>query len=232
MAPHHDDSADQQHRLQVLANGVGDLAHRLNNALTTVIGLTDWHLVSQHHGDELRADLEKIRAAAAAAEQAVKEILQLARAAEATAPRGGESPAGGHQRHRAPRSEPPTSARSGAACVLLVDDEPEVRTSLSVMVRTLGYDVHAVPSGPAALEWLERETAGVVVTDLGMPGMNGEELAAALHVRHPRLPVVLLTGWTDRSTIIPPGVTRLLPKPLRMAQLRAALSTLLGAQDP
>ena len=98
----------------------------------------------------------------------------------------------------------PAAPVAPARHVLLVDDQVDVRTSLSVMIRTLGYDVHAVDGGRAALSWLETQSASLVITDLGMPGMSGRELAAAIAKRHQALPVVLLTGWADGEPEGPP----------------------------
>jgi CheY-like chemotaxis protein len=209
---------DSAEPLQSFASNVGDLAHRFNNALTTVVGLTDWHLFTDQPGAGLRDDLQKIRAAATSAEQTAREIQQLTRAAASNLVRPTRVEA-----VVAPSSEPARSCR-----VLLVDDQADVRASLTVMIRTLGYDVHAVDGGRAALAWLETTKASLVITDLGMPGMSGGELAAAIAERHPALPVVLLTGWADAEPDGHPGIARVLPKPLRMAQLREALVSLIG----
>jgi DNA-binding NtrC family response regulator len=113
--------------------------------------------------------------------------------------------------------------------VLLVDDQVDVRNSLSVMVRTLGYAVHAVEDGEAALEWLADHGASAVLTDFEMPGMNGEALAEAITERHPDVPIVLLSGWSELTTTRARECVRLvLPKPLRMAQLRECLETIVG----
>ena len=211
-------SADHAEPLQSFASNVGDLAHRFNNALTTVVGLTDWHLYTDQPGTDLRGDLQKIRAAATSAEQTAREIQRLTRAAASNLVRP----------QRATPVEAPPAPVAPARHVLLVDDQLDVRTSLTVMIRTLGYDVHAVDGGRAALAWLETESTSLVITDLGMPGMSGTELAAAIVMRHQALPVVLLTGWADGEPDRRPGIARVLPKPLRMAQLRDALVSLIG----
>lgn len=212
-------ATDQAEPLQSLAASVGDLAHRFNNALTTVVGLADWHLFAGAPDSGLRDDLQKIRAAATSAEQTAKEIQQLTRAAATNLVR---------PIRRAAPAEPTPTPAGQTLRVLLVDDQADVRTSLSVMIRTLGYDVHAVDGGTAALAWLETGSASLVITDLGMPGMDGNMLAAAIAERHPMLPVVLLTGWAEAEPGDRPDITRVLPKPLRMAQLREALVSLVG----
>lgn len=213
--------------LQNFASDVGTLAHRFNNALTTVLGLADWHLVTGSHEEPLRLDLEKIRSAAGHAEQTAREIQRLTKdtAAQLLRPvpmaidvSGGQSPTG-HLLGTVPSRN----------TVLLVDDEPEVRTSLAVMLRTLGYDVHAVDGGEAALAWIAQSTPSLVITDLGMPGMDGNALASAVRCRWPEVPIVLLTGWATVAEDAPDGIRALLPKPLRMAQLRQCLLEIVGA---
>jgi CheY-like chemotaxis protein len=205
--------------LESLTSSVGDLAHRLNNALTTVVGLTEWHLYAGQLDAALRVDFQKIRAAAASAEQTAREIQQLIRTATASQ---AHSAVGDAVVEILPRLRRPGR-------VLLVDDHADVRTSLQVMIRMLGYDVHGVDSGAAALAWLEHETASLLITDLGMPGMGGAELAAAIARRYQSVPVVLLTGSGDTELDALPGITRVLRKPLRMAKLRQALASLIGA---
>jgi CheY-like chemotaxis protein len=203
--------------VEALAAGVGELAHKFNNALTTVVGLADWHLVAGSPEGNLREDLQKIRAAATAAEQTAREIQNLTRTAARSL-----------VRQTGPAPAPVKTAALASRVVLLVDDQPDVRTSLSVMIRTLGYEVHAVDHGDAALAWLNQHQAALVITDFGMPGMNGGELARAIAGRPSPPPVVLLTGWSDGGQAPEPAITRVLPKPLRMAQLREALAGLIG----
>ncbi|NTV38304.1 MAG: response regulator [Anaerolineales bacterium] len=69
----------------------------------------------------------------------------------------------------------------------------------------------------------------VVLTDLGMPEMTGWDVARAVRARHPRLPVVLLTGWGEHGTgeTPPPGlVDRILAKPVAMNDLLAVIDDL------
>ncbi|OZC02718.1 hybrid sensor histidine kinase/response regulator [Rubricoccus marinus] len=87
---------------------------------------------------------------------------------------------------------PTTSLR-----LLIVDDEPMVRTITSRLLSLRGHAIEAVHGGIAALEALASGAYDCVVTDLSMPEMSGRELAAHVRERHPALPVVLLTGDTD-----------------------------------
>jgi CheY-like chemotaxis protein len=210
-------------RLELLASSVGELAHTFNNALTTVVGLTDWHLVAGEPAPALRADLEKIRDAASAAERTAREIQQLTRRAAGTCDPDLPSP-------RAVQDSADLEAVRRPS-VLIVDDQVDVRASLAVMIRTLGYDVQVVDGGKAALEYVAREPVDLVVSDLAMPVMDGVELAARVRDAAPGLPFVLLSGWaTGGAGPLPPGVACVLAKPLRMAALREALAALLPSR--
>jgi CheY-like chemotaxis protein len=69
----------------------------------------------------------------------------------------------------------------------------------------------------------------MVITDLGMPYVDGRRVAAAVKSASPETPVVLLTGWGQRLTaenLIPPHVDRVLNKPPRLRELRTALAEL------
>ena len=90
-----------------------------------------------------------------------------------------------------------SSGASGSLRLLVVDDEPMVRTITSRLLTLRGHDVEAVHGGIAALEAMAASDFDCVVTDLSMPEMSGRELAAHVHEQYPGVPVVLLTGDTD-----------------------------------
>jgi CheY-like chemotaxis protein len=108
--------------------------------------------------------------------------------------------------------------------ILLVDDQEEVRESVGEMLRAMGHDVTVADSAEAALALAGRQLIDVVITDVGMPGMNGLALAQCLLALAPRLPIVLLTGWELESDSVRPGnVTCVLGKPVTMKSLRDGL---------
>jgi CheY-like chemotaxis protein/signal transduction histidine kinase len=87
-----------------------------------------------------------------------------------------------------------------AAHVLLVDDDQRLLTVLSDMLRAGGHAVTTATSGEEALRVFDPAGHDVVITDLGMPRMNGWEVAERVKGRSPRTPVFLLTGWGERVT--------------------------------
>jgi two-component system, chemotaxis family, chemotaxis protein CheY len=84
--------------------------------------------------------------------------------------------------------------------VLVVDDNRDIRTVLSQMLRFMGFDVALAGNGIEALAVFHESSFDLVVTDLQMPIMEGSELAQLVKERSPKTPVILLTG-TDRETV-------------------------------
>jgi signal transduction histidine kinase/CheY-like chemotaxis protein len=80
--------------------------------------------------------------------------------------------------------------------LLIVDDEEPVRGALAAMAESLGHDVVQAGSGREALALLESgREIDLVLTDLGMPGMTGRELARVIKHRWPTMPLGMVTGW-------------------------------------
>ncbi|MBC7224638.1 MAG: response regulator, partial [Anaerolineae bacterium] len=109
------------------------------------------------------------------------------------------------------------------------DDDPEVRETLSRVLALGDHRVSVAEGGLQALELLSRERPDMVLTDLGMPGMSGWELASRIHQAHPGLPVVLITGWgeeVDAEEASRRHVCAVISKPFdveRILQIVAAL---------
>lgn len=112
--------------------------------------------------------------------------------------------------------------------VLVVDDEAAVRDTLAAVLTT---DGHAIELAANGAEGLKRFFAGkfdLVVTDKAMPGMNGDQMAAAIKHVAPRVPIILLTGFGlfhEKEEF--PCVDVLTSKPIRIRALRDAIATAL-----
>jgi DNA-binding NtrC family response regulator len=96
----------------------------------------------------------------------------------------------------------PSNALSAGATILVVDDEEDTAALLRDALTRRGYRALAVSSGIECLEYLRSGVADVVVTDVQMPGMSGIELCHELHLRHPDLLVIVLTGVVDLENAI------------------------------
>lgn len=86
--------------------------------------------------------------------------------------------------------------------VLIVDDEEHLRITASQTLELAGYHPEALVSAEAALERLTPDFAGVLVSDIRMPGMDGMSLLREVRRRDPDLPVILITGHGDISTAV------------------------------
>ena len=84
-----------------------------------------------------------------------------------------------------------------AVRILLVDDDQRLLTVLSDMLRSGGHAVATAPSGEEAVALFDPAAHDVVITDLGMPRMNGWEVAERVKMRAPETRVFLLTGWGE-----------------------------------
>jgi CheY-like chemotaxis protein len=81
--------------------------------------------------------------------------------------------------------------------ILVVDDEPPVRELMREILEFEGYEAVLAEDGHAALKLFETRKFDAVFTDVGMPGMNGWELARAIRARDADVPLVVVTGWGE-----------------------------------
>ncbi len=79
--------------------------------------------------------------------------------------------------------------------ILVVDDEPDIRTTLDYSLNLSGYHVETVSSGSEALEMFGQKKFEVVITDHEMPGMSGLEVMAKMKSIAPHIPVIIITGY-------------------------------------
>ena len=123
-----------------------------------------------------------------------------------------------------PRVTPPAPRR---AKILLIDDDELVRETLGDLLVREGHAVAACPDGYSGLARLEETPFDLVITDLAMPLMPGWEVAKQVKIRHPEIPVVLVTGYSDRidsEEARAKGVDFLLPKPFGLDDVKEVLA--------
>ena len=85
--------------------------------------------------------------------------------------------------------------------VLLVEDDDDNRELMGEVLSASGYEVLPAANGQDGLKMLSEHSVDVVVTDVGMPGMGGLEMAKAAKAIAPTVPVVIVTGWAEREDI-------------------------------
>jgi signal transduction histidine kinase/ActR/RegA family two-component response regulator len=118
--------------------------------------------------------------------------------------------------------------------ILVVDDDPVLSRSLQDALETDGHRLHLAPGGQTGIDaFLAAHESGsrfdLVITDLGMPRVDGRKVAEAVKGVSASTPVILLTGWGQRlidEGDVPPNVDRVLSKPPRLQQLRTAIAEL------
>ena len=128
---------------------------------------------------------------------------------------------------------PPSQTTSPGRRLLVVDDNVDAAQSLSILLRLHGHTVRTAHGGEEALALVEAEVPDLVLLDIGMPGMNGYEVARRLREHHgsDRLTIVALTGWgqeQDRRRSKEAGFDHHLTKPVELATLRSMIAESMG----
>ncbi len=113
--------------------------------------------------------------------------------------------------------------------ILLIDDEEDIRTTMRAVLKRAGYNVTAVSNGEAALQAEKEHGFPVVITDLRMPGMSGDELIARMRADYPDASIVVMTGHgsVDHAVeMLRNGVADYITKPVNADELGFRLNRL------
>ena len=106
--------------------------------------------------------------------------------------------------------------------IAVVDDDPSVLESLEMLLASAAYDVRSFSAATALLESGSLREIDCLISDVGMPVMDGFELARMVQAERPELPVIFITGCPDllnRSLRDVPGHYRLFKKPFNGPEL-------------
>jgi len=125
---------------------------------------------------------------------------------------------------------PPSNLR-----ILYVEDDDRVRASFGFMAGSLGWQVDLAEDGPTGLAMFQSAAYDVVVTDLGMPGMDGKEVTQLVKQIRPETSVVVISGWAEKRVLEAfQGETKpdfVLPKPTDMDYLEKTLAKIQARQQ-
>jgi CheY-like chemotaxis protein len=123
----------------------------------------------------------------------------------------------------APRNGPPRRT------ILVVDDEPSIRRITRLFLERVGYEVFEAASAFAAMGLLDAgRSPDLLISDLRMPGLNGDEMVSRLRVTRPQLKVLYISGYSELlATLRPSQNDAILEKPFTVATLEEAVSALL-----
>jgi signal transduction histidine kinase/CheY-like chemotaxis protein len=124
--------------------------------------------------------------------------------------------------------------------LLVIDDDELLRQSMQAILEREGHSVSIARGGRSGIESFadaaqRGEPFEVVITDLGMPHVDGRAVAAAVKSLSARTPVILLTGWGQHlrdGNEVPPDVDQMLNKPANLTELRAALAEVAPQASP
>ena len=125
------------------------------------------------------------------------------------------------------------SSRRLKRSVLVVDDVPDVTEMIGLFLKHAGYEVATADSAPAALQLTNERVFDVIISDIGMPDMNGYELAESLRRRaeYQGIPIIAVTGYSeydDRGRALQSGFNAHLTKPIDPSELLQLMNELLG----
>lgn len=114
-----------------------------------------------------------------------------------------------------------------AVVVLVVDDDDLVRTTMSVLVSSLGYMCLVAEDGIEAMQVLASTKCDLVITDIMMPRMDGLELLEYVKVHHPDVDVIVSTGHSEHASyadVIRAGALDYIRKPIDQGELEAKMA--------
>lgn len=115
--------------------------------------------------------------------------------------------------------------------ILVIDDDRIINDVICELLTMEGYQVEAAFNGVEAIQAFQPAKHDLVITDVAMPLMNGWELIAALRVRSPTLPIILISGYQtgewNQSYLTRQGISAVLNKPLDLDQLIALVGNLI-----
>lgn len=120
-----------------------------------------------------------------------------------------------------PEREPAGATGREAPLILVVEDEPEIQAVVRTLLEDEGFTVESAPDGEVALEKALRLRPDLIMLDLGLPVMNGEDFAARLRAEHPSPPriVVMTAAGTIVEKAARVGAAAYVAKPFDLDEL-------------
>lgn len=112
--------------------------------------------------------------------------------------------------------------------ILVVDDEEMIRSLLCEVLAPFGYEVLQAVSGEAGLEVCREHAPNLVITDIGMPGMDGYEFISAIRKEDAETPILVLAGVDDDALeeALECGANAMLYKPFNILELASKIAEL------
>ena len=121
--------------------------------------------------------------------------------------------------------------------LVAIDDEIEFTKAIESFFSARGYDVRVALTGPSGLALVDEYAPRVVLVDLKLPGMDGDEILQRIRATHPRTRVIIITAYNDggttRDRLLRAGAYAHFDKPLSsLRELAASVQRALAAPEP
>jgi len=117
---------------------------------------------------------------------------------------------------------------SSQGCILIIDDEVEIRESLQTLLEFEGYEVDVAENGEEGIAKLGDRSFDLVLLDLALPGRSGIEILPDIRSLDPQISIIMITAYGDPETkrkAIEGGAEGLLTKPIDFTLLREEIDT-------
>ncbi|HNR50234.1 MAG: Sensor histidine kinase RcsC [Deltaproteobacteria bacterium ADurb.BinA179] len=114
--------------------------------------------------------------------------------------------------------------------ILIVDDSDDLSHVIADFLSMFGYRVHTAKDGLAALEYLEKTSMDIVVSDIHMPKMDGFTLMTEIKSRYPRTPIILITGFSvseAKKMAFEKGADAFVAKPFHLKDLKNVIDSVI-----
>jgi CheY-like chemotaxis protein len=114
--------------------------------------------------------------------------------------------------------------------ILIVDDSDDLSHVISDFLSMYGYRVHTARDGLDALEYLEKTSMDIVVSDIHMPRMDGFTLMTEIKSRYPSTPIILITGFSvseARKMAFEKGADAFVAKPFHLKDLKNVIDSVI-----
>ena len=122
------------------------------------------------------------------------------------------------------------NSHSNGVHILIVDDEPLVRRSLSELLTLSGYTVSTANNGREALEFLKDYNTDIIITDIKMPEIDGMQLLKQVKLANPNIAVILITGYgsiENAIEAIKEGAYDYVTKPIVDSEIKIVIDRLI-----
>jgi len=115
--------------------------------------------------------------------------------------------------------------------IMVVEDEPEIRNIMKSILQSQGYNPHCFESAEMAIASFKRDKFNMLITDLGLSGLNGWELIKSIRKVDQTIPILIVTGWgneINQDRLKENSVNAMIAKPFKIDQILSTVHELLN----